>query len=898
MNEKISKVLEHRGGNYILPFFWLHGEDAKVLRHYMKVIYDCGIRAVCLESRPHPDFAGPQWWADLDVILAEARRLEMKVWILDDSHFPTGYCNGAIKQEPPELRRQSITYKILAEAKAGETVLFDREDYLDPPAFRRNLAEQYLVGEIVTFTDDACLGVVAVNSDGRSFDDTIQIAGGGEEPLPEQLCFTAPEGSWRLYACYLTRNRGPHRDYMNMMDRESCHKLIEAVYEPHYARYKEDFGTTIAGFFSDEPELGNGHLYELNQRMDEVDDQPWSREVAAELLKRWGDDWLLRIPLLWEQGFDAGLKARVRYDYMDVVTRCVEQDFSYQIGDWCRSHGVEYIGHMIEDNNQHSRCGSSLGHFFRGLAGQDMSGIDDIGGQVLPQQEDTRMMTNWSGERDGVFYHYALGVLGASAAAIDPLKRGRAMCEIFGNYGWEEGVYLEKYLADHFMVRGINRFVPHAFSAKAFPDPDCPPHFYAHGHNPQYRHFGRLMGYMNRICELISDGCRVVPAAILYHGEADWTGGACMFGQVPARILADCQINYDFIPADVFAEVKYQTVLGENLQVHTQKYQMLIVPETGYITAETAQAAARLTRAGFPVLFINRLPEGICNCSREQEAALLDGLGRCRVVALAELARTVRGLHHPEVTLAPEQPLIRYLHYYNGSQLYYFVNEGTAPYCGTITIAETGSCYAYDAWENRLEKVVCRQQDGRSEFAVAIEPRKSLILIFDEPEAILHEPLVTGGNCLELMDGWQRSTCKAIEYPVFGSRTQVDLPDQLEKEQPEFGGFIRYEQEINLAGVQRATLEITGEAEGVEVFVNGTSAGIQIVPAYRFDISHLIKEGKNRIIIESATTLERVIPKTSRIPGRVIPPPSNRCGIQGQVKLWVETRTKMDGQQF
>ena len=49
--------------------------------------------------------------------------------------------------------------------------------------------------------------------------------------------------------CHKTRNRGPHRNYMNMMDYESCHKLIEAVYEPHFLHYKEDFGKTIAGFF-------------------------------------------------------------------------------------------------------------------------------------------------------------------------------------------------------------------------------------------------------------------------------------------------------------------------------------------------------------------------------------------------------------------------------------------------------------------------------------------------------------------------------------------------------------------------------------------------------------------------------------------------------------------------
>ena len=33
--------------------------------------------------------------------------------------------------------------------------------------------------------------------------------------------------------------------------------LLDTVYEPHYAHYAAEFGQTIAGFFSDEPELGN-----------------------------------------------------------------------------------------------------------------------------------------------------------------------------------------------------------------------------------------------------------------------------------------------------------------------------------------------------------------------------------------------------------------------------------------------------------------------------------------------------------------------------------------------------------------------------------------------------------------------------------------------------------------
>ena len=499
MNRKVKDLLAGRGGNYILPFFWQHGEEEATLREYVRVIHNSNIGAVCVESRPHPDFCGPKWWQDMDAILDEAKKLGMKVWILDDSHFPTGFCNGALVNGPDELRRQSVTGKALAQVREGESVILEKAEYEKPAAFQPSIVEQYLKCSDKTFDDDVLLGVIAVKDGGNSLEDLILLKESGEN---EERCirFTAEDGDYTLYACHLTRNRGPHRDYMNMMDAESCHKLIEAVYEPHYAHYKEEFGKTIAGFFSDEPEIGNGHLYEMGKTLPEIEDQPWSREVQAELIGKWGENWVSYLPLLWNESFSGDLTAKVRYDFMDTVTRKVEKDFSWQIGDWCRAHGVEYNGHLIEDDHQHYRCGSSLGHFFRGLSGEDMAGIDDIGGQVLPQGEDIQLQKRFGGMRDGVFYHYALGKLGASAAAIEPLKKGRTMCEIFGNYGWQEGTYLEKYLADHFMVRGINHFVPHAFSAKNFPDPDCPPHFYAHGHNPQYRHFGRLMEYMNRIC--------------------------------------------------------------------------------------------------------------------------------------------------------------------------------------------------------------------------------------------------------------------------------------------------------------------------------------------------------------------------------------------------------------
>ena len=85
----------------------------------------------------------------------------------------------------------------------------------------------------------------------------------------------------------------------------------------------------------------------------------------------------------------------------------------------------------------------------------------------------------------------------------------------------------------------------------------------------------------------------------------------------------------------------------------------------------------------------------------------------------------------------------------------------------------------------------------------------------------------------------------------------VNLPDHLAEEEPLFSGFVRYEKTIACEKGEGLLLEISEASEGVEVFVNGISAGIQIAAPYRYDLSSLVKAGENELRIEVATTLER-----------------------------------------
>ena len=140
---------------------------------------------------------------------------------------------------------------------------------------------------------------------------------------------------------------------------------------------------------------------------------------------------------------------------MDAVTRLIEKNFAGQLGDWCKAHGVEYIGHIWEDKFLSYALGGGLGHYFRAMHGNHMGGVDVVfNAQMHPwSQHSTR------DSMGGDFYYYVLGKLASSHAHIDPRKQGRALCEIFGATGWDFGVDKMKYLADNFLVSGINRYV-------------------------------------------------------------------------------------------------------------------------------------------------------------------------------------------------------------------------------------------------------------------------------------------------------------------------------------------------------------------------------------------------------------------------------------------------------
>lgn len=846
--------------NHVLPFLWLKGEARETITEYLEQIAGADIREVCLESRTHPEFCRDGWWADLRFIIGECKRLGLKIWLLDDAHFPTGYANGALAGEnvDPALRKTVLKHRTVTVVGPQPSTVIKLGNLMDP-------TERFV-------------GAATFDAAGAPLN--LELSVEQADGTPARLRFDAPAGITTVELFVTSQKTGFRDEYINMVDADSCRVLIDAIYEPTFEHLGDEFGCTILGFFTDEP----GFMNEKGTALDDASTSsligrgdmalPWSDELVSRLRNALGEDWLTKLHGLWTREADG---ARVRHTYMDIATQLYRTCFDEQIGDWCREHGVMHIGHVIEDKSCHTRLGQGAGHYFRAVAGQDMAGIDVVINQLAPGVDHGRY-SYFHGAWNMEFFTYALAKLGSSAARLDPKKQGRCMAEVFGAFGWHEGLREMKWIADHMLVRGINWFTPHAFSMAPFPDWDCPPHFYAHGNNPQWPHFGQLMRYMNRTATLLSGGHAARPVAILYHADAEWAGNAMPIERVAAE-LTRSQIDFDFVPAEAFEdEERYEVSIADGtFAVNGCRYQAFVLPGASFIGAPTAHAVGRMMAAGVMVLAVDEVPSALYDADG---AAELDGLTATPLAGVADMLAAA-GLQ--AVVTGTPQPWLRALRYERAGETYVMlVNEHPR---------ESIRCTVALARGERLRGTRLDLLNGTDpvafDSALELEPFESCIVVLgangevESNSSADTSASADGAPVLDIDGPWTVALSPAGGDGAFGEPQKLEHLCDLTAEQ--FAGTCgtyRYHTSFELAdNLADTAIDLGDVYETATLTLDGHPLGTRICPPYRFATGPLTV-GTHELTIDAINTLDHTIPDIFALTGPVAP-----SGILGPVVL-------------
>ena len=795
---------------HLLPFLWLHGEDEETLRRGVRDIAASGCGSVCAESRTHPDFLGESWWREIDILLDECKRQGLTLWLLDDTHFPSGFANGAAKGTPYQRMMMTEQHMDIRGPRQGGRILVRADNEKSMPvavvAARRVHRDGLIEGH--------------VDMGGWAVTDLTDLTDLAQDGF---VRWDVPEGDWRVFvmtASYVSE-RNPPQQFVNPLLPEGGQLMIDTVYEAHYQHMKDDFGKTFRGFFSDEPALRAGRGCKAVLGEYPMLPIPWRTDMPEILTKQLGKSARALLPGLW---YDIGEDTpRIRYALMDTVSRLYGENYSMPIGDWCRSHGVEYIGHVIEQNNAHSRLGQGAGHFFRAMSGQDMAGMDFVLHELKPEFRSTSH--GWKSqdfEADDDFFRYMLPQMTVSCAHLDPKKKGRSLCEIFGAYGWQEDGEEMRYLANLLLSRGVNHFTPHAFTLKPYPDPDSPPHFGSF--NPLTPALTHLHGHMARAASQLDGGRMLARVGVLYYAEAEWAEGKrCMKTQSLVKALNVAHIPCEIVPIDL---------------LEPGRYDVLYVPRGSMWPEKLFHQLKRLMASGCRVVFADALPEGLSEGSGDI-AALTQGMYALPLCDIAQDAAAHAGQPVRALTESPDIHL--YLYEKDGRIITVLFNEDVRE-AHSITLT-TDAYAAPVVWDSEFDCCRPLKEDG----SVTLQPGQLLMVSDPAPCWPEFQPLP------ELHQGETAAPLWTISFPGTEYAPVVtDAPGDLNALYPRFSGTARYEAEVEIPA--RTGGFILPEVSGtVQAWLDDQPLGIRIAPPYSFSVD--AAPGAHHLKLEVINTL-------------------------------------------
>jgi hypothetical protein len=422
-----------------------------------------------------------------------------------------------------------------------------------------------------------------------------------------------------------------------------------------------------------------------------------------------------------------------------------------------------------------------------------------------------------TGGSDGEFYHYALVRMGASAAKLDSKKQGRLMCEAFGAYGWAEGLKTMKWITDHMISHGVNWIVPHAFDPADFPDWDCPPHFYAHGMNPQYPYFHEWSGYADRLCQIFSHGVKQAQVGVLYHAFAEWSGNTMMF-QEPCKVLQQHQIDTDIISEDYLMKA----VINENAyQINHCSYRSLVIPGCDELPEQFIECINRIAEA-VPVYAVQNAPVEL----------------HAEIVSLEDLPALLSD--QTEIHVSSYLPhLVAYQYRCQDGTAWMFTNESISEALDSdITILGNQPMMIYDAFANTTYHLQADYSD-QTAFHLHLAPYESMVIVSGDSKQMQPQ---RGDLSQEIMDGF------AISMQSYDSPLPLAVKEtstgELNGLYPHFSGKITYSFSFSLDDTQ-AMLFIPEAYETVQLILNGSDCGTRIVPEYLFDLSTNAVKGIN-----------------------------------------------------
>jgi len=515
----------------------------------MKEFKKAGMGGVFVHPRPGllTEYLSDEWFHLFDYAVQKGKEIGMKVWIYDENSYPTGFAGGHVPAEMPDSYKHGTGLKMEIQRRLN-----------------------------VVFSDTIAV-VLKKTNDG--FTDITSIV-------------QQENGKTGTY--YVFRKTYPARSlwyggfsYVDLIYKGVTEKFLDITMIKGYERNKADYGKTLPGSFSDEPNLEAAMAWGSMMR--------WTPDLWDEFQQRWGYDLRVNLPSLVEE---TGNWKKVRHDYYETLLELFVDRWAKPYSKYCEKNGLKWTGHYWEHGWPTPTHGFDESALY---IWHQQPGVDMLGNRL-----DTAGLGGQFGNDRAIR---------ELRSAANQAGRTRTLSETYGGGGWEMNFETQKRLVDWEMVLGVNFVNQHLsyYSLNGVRKFDYPPSFSYH--EPWWEHYKLMGDYIGRVCMAMSSGQQINQTLVLQPNTTAWMyfsrkknnprlneikNGFKNF----VHRMEQLQLEYDLGSENVLKTLG--SVKGKKLKVGQCNYSLVVIPaEMENIDQPTFELLKKYLESGGKVLSFN-----------------------------------------------------------------------------------------------------------------------------------------------------------------------------------------------------------------------------------------------------------------------------------------------------
>ncbi len=499
------------------------------------------------------------------------RERKNRVWIYDELGYPSGSAGGRVLDGHPEFQVEVLGCRCFT-APSGQPVQV-------VPAQGRVLA---------------CFGLRGREGH-LTLDDKQDLT---ERARAGAFAWSPPSGEGtvclfeRFQPDTWRRHNIPRRN-VNILDRAAVTRFIELTHQ-RYARELGPLAGVVDAFFTDEPQFGSAEHWGSGLP-EAVPMVQWTASLPDAFRAAKGYALLDVLPALFHAvGPET---AKYRFDFYDVQSDLVAENFFGQIESFCRAHGVASSGHMLLEESLLFHVMFS-GSMLKNWARMDLPGVDLLGASPY------KTMAGWESGMVAVPEDFSCKL----AASVAHLTGKR-------------GVFTESFA----VARSPTLRQTYGVAAWQFSGGITHMSTYGIQHELSAGDYASFSDFVGRLALLTRRGVHVANVAVLVPEASVWAaytppdGGrfkrylernpdAVQIDRVfrdSCHALLRAQRDFDCLSEELLTTA---TIDGGRLCLAKEAFGVLVLPECRMIRPKTLAHVKAFLTAGGHAVFVGRLP--------------------------------------------------------------------------------------------------------------------------------------------------------------------------------------------------------------------------------------------------------------------------------------------------